>query len=119
MKTSKQTVVAMSNVLLDIIVAQRRHPVASSEALDLLHQAICVVMYRRIAMAIKTACFLGVFFDCCLFACCPDGHWGNTEQVVTRWRHPVVSGVALNMPHQTMLSVLLWHSAVAIKTAGG
>jgi hypothetical protein len=35
-------------------------------------------MYRRIAMAIKTATFLGVFVDCCLFACFPGGCWGNT-----------------------------------------
>jgi hypothetical protein len=40
------------------------------------------VMCRRIAMAIKMASFLGQFVDCCLFACCPGGHWGNTEQVV-------------------------------------
>jgi hypothetical protein len=71
-------------ILLDIILARWQHPVASSEALDLLHWAICAVMYRRIAMAIKTACFLGVFVDCCLFACCPGGCWGDTEQVVAR-----------------------------------
>jgi hypothetical protein len=41
-------------------------------------------MYRRIAMAIKTACFLGVFVDCCLFACCPADCWGDTEQVVAQ-----------------------------------
>jgi hypothetical protein len=70
-------------------------------------------------MAIKMACFLGVFVDCCLFACCPGGHWGNTEQVVARCRRPVASGVALDMPHQARLSVLLRHSAVAIKMAGG
>jgi hypothetical protein len=29
-------------------------------------------------MAIKMATFLGVFDDCCLFACCPGGCWGNT-----------------------------------------
>jgi hypothetical protein len=28
-------------------------------------------------MAIKTATFLGVFVDCCLFACCPGSRWGN------------------------------------------
>ncbi len=47
---------------------------ASSEALDLLHWAMHAVTYRRIAMAIKTATFLGVFVDCCLFACI--GHVG-------------------------------------------
>jgi hypothetical protein len=64
-------------MLLDIILAQWQHPVASSEALDLLHWAMHMVMYQRIAMAIKTATFLGIFVDCCLFACCPGGHWGD------------------------------------------
>jgi hypothetical protein len=58
-------------MLSDIILAQWRRPVASSEALDLLHWAMRPVTYRRIAMAIKTATFLGVFVDCCLVACCP------------------------------------------------
>ena len=55
-------------MLLDIILTQWRHPVASSEALDLLHRAMCAVTYRRIAMAIKMASFAGVFVDCCLYA---------------------------------------------------
>jgi hypothetical protein len=66
-------------MLSDIILAQWQHPVVSSEALDLLHQGMCAVTYRGIAMAIKTATFLGVFVDCCLFASCPGGRWGNTE----------------------------------------
>jgi hypothetical protein len=66
-----------------IILARWRRPVASSEALNLFHWAMHAVMYRRIAMAIKMASFLGVFVDCYLFACCPGGRWGNTEQVVT------------------------------------
>ncbi len=106
-------------ILSDIILAQWQRPVASSEALDLLHWAIHAVTYQRIAMAIKTACFLGVLVDCCLFACCPGGRWGDTEQVVVQCRRPVASGVALDMPHQAMLSVLLRHTAVAIKMAGG
>jgi hypothetical protein len=106
-------------ILLDMILAQWRRPVASSEALDLLHWTICAVTYRRIAMVIKTACFLGVFVDCCLFACCPGGRWGNTEQVVARCQHPVASRVALDMTHQAMPSVLLRCTAVAIKTASG
>jgi hypothetical protein len=65
-------------MLLDIILAQWQHLVASSEALDLLHWAMHAVTYRRIAMAIKMATFLGVFTDCCLFACCPGGCWGDT-----------------------------------------
>ena len=70
-------------VLSDIILAQWRCLVASSEALDLLHWAMHTVMYRHIAMAIKMAIFAGVFVDCCLYACCSGGRWGNTEQVVT------------------------------------
>ena len=65
-------------MLLGIILARWWRPVASSEALDLLHRAMRAVTYRCIAMAIKTATFLGVFVDCCLFACCPGGRWGNT-----------------------------------------
>jgi hypothetical protein len=68
---------------------------------------MCTVTYQRITMAIKTATFLGAFVDCCLFACCPGGCWGNTERVVTRCWRPVASGVALDMPHQAMPSVLL------------
>jgi hypothetical protein len=36
------------------------------------------------------------------------------EQVVAQWRHPMASGVALDMPHQAMPSVLLRHTAMAI-----
>jgi hypothetical protein len=55
-------------MLSDIILAQWQRPVASSEALDLFHWAMRAVTYRRIAMAVKTASFVGVFVDCCLFA---------------------------------------------------
>ncbi len=106
-------------MLLGIILAQWRRPVASSEALDLLQWAIHTVTYRRIAMAIKMASFLGVFVDYCLFACCPGGCWGDTGQEVARCWLPVASGVALDMPHWAMLSVLLQRTAVAIEMAGG
>ncbi len=86
-------------MLLDIILAQWKCPVISSEALDLLHWAMCAVTYRRIAMAIETASFVGVFVDCCLFACCPGSRWGNTERVFAQWQCPVASEVALDMPH--------------------
>jgi hypothetical protein len=110
----------MSNLLLlEQVLARWWHPVASSEALDLLHRAMRAVLYRRIPMAIKMASFVGVFVDCCLFACCPGGRWGNMERVGARCRHPVASGVALDMPHWAMPSVLLWCTAVAIKMAGG
>jgi hypothetical protein len=105
--------------LLAAILAQWRRLVASNKALNLLHQAMCAVTYRRIAMAIKTASFSGVFVDCCLFACCPGSRWGDTEQVVAHWRRPVASRVALDMPHWAMPSVLLRLTAAAIKTAGG
>ena len=51
-------------MLLGVILAQWQCPVASIEALDLLHWVMRMVTYRRIAMAIKMARFLGVFVDC-------------------------------------------------------
>jgi hypothetical protein len=80
---------------------------------------MCAVTYQRIAMTIKMAIFAGVFVDCCLYAYCPGGRWGNTEQVVARCWRPVASGVALKMQHWAMPSVLLWCTAVAIKMASG
>jgi hypothetical protein len=90
-----------------------------SKALDLLHWAICAVLYPCTATAIKTTSFVGEFVDCCLFTCCFGGRWGNMEQVVARWRLPVASRLALDMPHWAMPSVLLQRTTVAIKTAGG
>ncbi len=49
--------------LSEQVLARWWHPVASSEALDLLYWAMHVVLYRRTAAAIKTASFLGVFVD--------------------------------------------------------
>jgi hypothetical protein len=57
------------------------------------------------------------FFCNCFVCCCPGGHWGNTEQVVVRWQRPVASGVALDMLHWSMPSVLLQRTAMAIKKA--
>ena len=120
MKNIRKTGVGMSDWWLsEQVLAQWWHPVASSEALDPLHRAMHAVSYRRIAMAIETASFVGVFVDCCLFACCPGGCWGDTEQVVTRCRHPVASGVALGMLHQAMHFVLHRCTAMAMKMAGG
>ncbi len=104
-------------MLSDIILAQWQCPVASSKALDLIHQALHAVTYQHIAMAIKTASFVGVFFNCYLFACCPGGRWGNTEQVVARCQRPAASGVALDMLHWAMRFVLHQQTAMAIKTA--
>jgi hypothetical protein len=69
-------------------------------------------------MAFETASFSGVFVDCCLFASCPGGRWGNTEQVVAQCQRPVASRVALDMPHQAMPSLLLRRTTVAIETVG-
>jgi hypothetical protein len=106
-------------MLSDIKLTQWLSPVASSEALDLLHWEMHAVTNRRIAMAIETASFVGVFVDCCLFACCPGGRWGDTEQVVAQWRHPVASKVALDMPNWAMPSALLQRTTMAIKAASG
>jgi hypothetical protein len=61
----------MSNrCLLEQVLAQWWHPVASSEALDLVYCAMHAVLYRRTTAALETASYLGIFVDCCLFACC-------------------------------------------------
>jgi hypothetical protein len=104
-------------MLLDIILARWQHPVASNKALDLLHWAMHAVMYWRIAMAIETASFVGVFVDCGLFACCPGNRWGKRERVVARCRRPVASGVALDMLHWAMHFILHRRTAMAIRTA--
>jgi hypothetical protein len=70
-------------------------------------------------MAIEMASKVGVFFHLHLFACCPGSRWGNTEQVVAQWRHPVASGIALDMLHWAMLHVLHQHVRMAIKMACG
>ena len=46
-------------MLLERVLAQWWHPVASGEALDLLHWVMHAVLYRRSAMAIKTASKVG------------------------------------------------------------
>jgi hypothetical protein len=104
-------------MLLGIILAQWQRPVASSEALALLHRAMRAVTYRRITMAIKMAIFARVFVDCCLYTCCPGGRWGDTEQVVTQCQRPVVSRVALDMPHWAMPRSLLQRVRMVIKMA--
>jgi hypothetical protein len=73
------------------------------------------VLYRHTAAAINMATFLGVFVDCCLFACCSGSRWGDMEQVVSRWWCPVASKVSLHMLHQVMPSVLLGRICKAFK----
>ena len=112
--------VFLSPLLLSAaILARWRQPVASVVALNHLYRAMCAVLYHCIAIAIKTTSKVGVLFDCCFVDCRPGGHWGDMEQVVARCRRPVASGVALDMPHWAMLSVLLWCTSVVAKMAGG
>ncbi len=104
-------------ILLDTVLAQWRRPVASSKALDLLHWAMRAVLYWCTTAAMNMAPFLGVFVDCCLFACCPGGHWGDMERVVAQWRLPGASSVALDLLHWAMPSSLLQRVRMAIKMA--
>ena len=60
---------------------------------------------------------VGVFVDCCLFACCSGFRRGNTEQVVAQWRHPEASGVALDMLHMAIPAALHPHVRMAIEMA--
>ena len=109
----------LSHCLLSTAILSRwQQPVASVVALDLLYQAMPVVLYRHKGMAINTASKVYLFLNCCLFACCPGGPWGDTERVVAQCWRPVASGVALDMPHWVMSYVLLRRTAVAFEMAG-
>jgi hypothetical protein len=66
-------------LLLAAILAQWWHPVVSSEALDLLYWAMCVVFYWCTAMAIEMASNVGAFFHCFCVSCRPGGCRGSTE----------------------------------------
>ena len=74
-------------------------------------------MYRRIAMATKTASKVGVLFDCHFVDCCPGGRRGNTERVVAQWQLPGASSVALDLLHRAMSCALLQRARMAIKMA--
>ncbi len=106
-------------MLSEQVLAQWWHPVASSEALDLLHLAMHAILYRCITMAIETANKVGVLFDCCFVDCCPGGRWGDTKRVVTQFWPPVASRVFVYIPHRAMQSVLLRRTSVAAKMASG
>ena len=103
--------------LLATILARWRRLVASNKALNLPYWAMRVVLYRRTAAAIKRASLFGTLIRRCFVCCCPGGRWGNTEWVVAQLWCPVASRVALDMPHWVVLSVLLRHTASAIKMA--
>ena len=49
--------------------------------------------------------------------CCPGSLRDDTEQVVDRWRCPVVSGEALVMLHRAMCSILRRCTVMAIDMA--
>ena len=51
--------------------------------------------------------------------CRPGGRRGNTEWVITRWQHPVASGVAVVMLHWLMHYVLHRRTAILIEMADG
>jgi hypothetical protein len=75
------------------------------------------VLYWRTAAAINMATFLGVFVDCCLFACCHGSLWADTEQVAPRRQLPGASSVALDLLHQVMPRSSLQCICMAIKMA--
>ena len=99
------------------MLAQWWHPLASSEALDPLHWPMCAVSYRRIAMAIKTACKVGVFIHCCVVDCHPGVRGSNTEQAVARWRCLVAFNMALDILHRAMPHESLQCLRMAIEMA--
>ena len=53
----------------------------------------------------------GYMLHRCIVCCRPGGLRDNTERLVTRWRRPVASGVALDMLHWEMLQLLLQGAA--------
>ncbi len=105
-------------MFLDIIFAQWWCPVASSEALDLLHWSMHALLYQRTATTIKMTSKVSRCFCHCFICCCLGSPCGNTEQVVAQWWLPVASGVALDMLHWVMCFVLHQRTAMAIKMAG-
>ncbi len=103
--------------VLAAILAWLRHLVACNKVLNLLYWAMHVVLYRWTAAAIKMASLFSTFFNCHFVCCCPGGRWGLTEQVVSQWRCPVASRVALDMLHCALRFVSHRRTAMAIKTA--
>jgi hypothetical protein len=102
-------------MLLEQILAQWQRPAASRKAMNLLHQAMHMVLYQHTTMVIKMSRKIGAFFHHCFVCCCPGSHWGNMEGVVAQWQHPVASGVALDMLHWAMQAALHPRIRMAIK----
>ncbi len=83
-------------MLLDRILAQWRRPVASSEALDLIHWAMHTVTYQHVAMVIKMARKVGVFVHhifCCLCTWWPLGQYGASS-------HPIAMSSGFRSSHR-------------------
>jgi hypothetical protein len=101
-------------MLLAAILAQWWRPVASSEALDLLHRAICEVMYQRTAESIKIASKVGPFLSLfhLLLPWRPLGHYGASSCPMV-----VSSGFRGSPGHAAVgdVSVLLWRIRKAFK----
>jgi hypothetical protein len=103
---------------LYLILSQWRCPVASSKALDFLHQAMHMVTYRHIAIAIKTASKAGVFSS--LFVCLLP--WQLLEQYrASSCPMAVSSGFWYSSGHDALgdCFVLHRHTTMAIKMASG
>jgi hypothetical protein len=75
------------------------------------------VLYRRIAMAIKTARKVCVFIHRCVVECRPGVRGSNTEQVNVQWQRPVASNMALDILHWAMSHDLLQCLLMAIEMA--
>ncbi len=75
------------------------------------------VLYRRIAMAIKTACQVGVLIHRCVVDCGLGVRGSNTEQGVAQWRRLVASDMALDILHWAMPRELLQCLRMAIEMA--
>jgi hypothetical protein len=56
----------------------------------------------------------GYIIHRCFICCRPGGCRGNTEQVVTQWRRPVASRVALDLLHWAITHVSLQRLTMAI-----
>jgi hypothetical protein len=59
----------------------------------------------------------GYMIHCCFVCCRPGSHRGDTEQVVARWRCPVASRVALDLPYWAMRLARYRLIRMAIKMA--
>ena len=75
------------------------------------------VSYRRIVMAIETACKVGVFIHCCVVDCHPGVRGSDTERAVAQWWRLVASDMALDILHRAMLHESLQCLRMAIEMA--